>query len=94
MEIEAVYEHGKLEFLEPVQFKHDRVRLLVTVADEEIDSVRTLYNLPQEVVEMAEKMRGRLDEIRNAPLPPDDELPPVSDKFSERMEAFSMREDR
>jgi len=94
MQIEAVYDNGKLEFLEPVQFKQDRVRVVVTVPDEEIVSAAVRYKLPQEAIEMAEKMRRKLDEIRNAPLPPDDELPPVSDKFSERMEAFSMREDR
>jgi hypothetical protein len=39
-------------------------------------------------------MRNRLDAIRNAPLPPDDELPELTAKQRERIAAFALREDR
>jgi len=39
-------------------------------------------------------MSARLDEIGNAPLPPENELPPVSGKISERIEAFTLRDVR
>lgn len=94
MELEAVYEGGKLEFSMPVKFKQNRVYMMVNVPDESIEDAGYLYDLPKEVVEEADRMRARLDAIRNAPLPPDDELPPVSDKSMERMRAFALREDR
>jgi len=39
-------------------------------------------------------MTERMDKIRNAPLPPDDDLPAISAKTLERIEAFALREDR
>lgn len=66
----------------------------MNVPDEEIGDPAESYNLPPEVFERAEKMRSRLDAVRNAPLPPDDQLPPVSAKTLERIEAFALREDR
>ncbi len=94
MELEAVYEGGKLEFSRPVKFKRNRVHMMVNVPDEAIEDAGSPYDLPEEVVEEADRTRSRLDAIRNAPLPPDDELPPVSDKSMERMREFALREDR
>lgn len=94
MQVEAIYDHGRLEFAQPMQLKHDRVRLIVNVPDEEIVKDDEFYNLPPEVFERAEKMRNRLDAVLDAPLPPDDQLPPVSAKTLERIEAFALREDR
>jgi hypothetical protein len=94
MQVEAIYEHGRIEFAQPMQLKHDRVRVIVDVPDEEIVSDTESYNLPPEVFERAEKMRSRLDAVRHAPRPSDDQLPPVSAKTLERIEAFALREDR
>ena len=94
MELEAVYEGGRLTFSRPVKFKQDRVPMVVVVPDEAIEDAGPLYDLPQAVFETADRMRERLDAIRNAPLPPDDELPPVSDKSKARIRAFALREDR
>lgn len=94
MQVEAIYHHGKLEFAHPLQLKHDNLRLVVEVPDEEIVRPFNPYKLPQEVLDLAAKMTERMDKIRNAPLPPDDNLPPVSAKTLERIEAFALREDR
>ncbi len=100
MQVEAIYEQGRLEFSRPVRFKRDRVRLLIEVPDEEIvteprvgqnDAARACVLTP-EVQALAEEMQERLDRIRAAPAPPDDELPEVSEKHLERMEAFAFRE--
>ena len=78
-----------------MQLKHERVRQVVEVPDDEIvNAHNNPYNLPPEVLVRAEQMRSRLDAARNYPLPPDDQLPPVSDKIQERIEAFALREDR
>ena len=52
------------------------------------------YSLAPEVLALAAQMRDRLDAVRNAPLPPDDELPLVTAKARERISAFSSRRDR
>ena len=94
MQVEAIYDHGKLEFVTALQLRHDRVRLLVTVPDEEIMTEGDPYGLPPEVINLARTMREQLEAIRNAPLPADDELPALSDKYVERAAAFELREDR
>jgi len=93
MQVEAIYDNGRVEFTHPLRLRHDRLRVLVEVPDEEIADLGNPYNLPPEVLARAARMRTHLDEIRNAPLPPDDELPPVSGKILERIEAFTLRED-
>ncbi|MEO5344035.1 MAG: hypothetical protein H7842_11995 [Gammaproteobacteria bacterium SHHR-1] len=94
MQVEAIYDQGKLEFLTPLQLKHNRLRLVVEVPDEEIVPTANPCNLPSEIVEAARAMREKLDAIRNAPLPPDDELPDLTEKQLNRMAAFDLREDR
>lgn len=94
MQVEAIYHYGKLEFVHPLQLKHDTLRLVVEVPDEEIVNTSNPYNLPQEVIDLAAQMTERMDKVRNAPLPPDDQLPPVAAKTLDRIEAFALREDR
>ena len=94
MQVEAIYDQGRLEFVQPMLLKHDRLRLVVEVPDDEIVNQPNPYNLPPEVLERAAQMRSHLDAIRNAPLPPDDQLPPIAAKTLERIEAFALREDR
>ena len=67
MQVEALYDHGRLEFTRPLQLRHERLRLLVEVPDAElVSSMPVTYNLPPEVLAQAQAMRNRLDAIRNA----------------------------
>ena len=95
MRVEALYDHGRLEFTRPLQLKHECLRLIVEVPDEAlVTPMPATYNLPPEVLAQAQALRDRLDAIRHAPLPPDDELPELTAKQRERIEAFALREDR
>lgn len=98
MQVEAIYRQGRLEFLTPLRLKQGPLRVVVEVPDEAIDTgVGTgglAGNLPSEVVAHARAKREMLDAIRNAPPPPDDELPAMSDKQCERLEALALREER
>ena len=94
MQIEAIYDHGKLELTKPLQLKHQLVKVMVEIPDSEIEAVGEPYNLPPEVVEMANKMKRETDEILNAALPPDEKLPELTEKQRNRIEAFALREDR
>ena len=92
MQIEAIYDHGRLAFVHPVQFKHDYIRLVVEVPDDEIFNVTSQPdNLPKELLEQAWAMLDKLATIRNATLPPDDELPELTPKQLERIQAFELR---
>lgn len=95
MQVEALYDHGHLEFIHPLQLRRQYLRLLVEVPDEElVTPIPNTYSLPPEVLAQAQAMRDQLDAIRNAPLPPDDELPELTAKQRERIEAFALRENR
>jgi len=100
MQLEAIYNQGRLEFRQPVQFHHDHFAVIVEVEEQEIKTTEAnepsapTYDLPPEVIEAAEQSRKRLDDVMNEPLPPDDELPPLSPKTLERIKAFALREDR
>lgn len=95
MKVEALYDHGRLKFIHPLQLRHERLRLIVEVPDQElVTPAPATYNLPPEVLAHAQAMRDKLDAIRNAPPPPDDELPELTEKQQERIAAFALREDR
>lgn len=100
MQIEAIYNQGKLEFSQPIRFRHDYFTVMVEVPEQEIVNPEPNapalppYHLPSDVIAEAEKARQLLDDVMNAPLPPDDELLPLSTKQLSRIEAFALREDR
>ncbi len=91
MQVEAIYNQGRIEFVNPIKLKHDRLRLVVLVPDDEIETQSTPYELSPDVLQKAEDMRQRIDAARRAPLSPDDELPEITTKQRERLEAFELR---
>jgi hypothetical protein len=68
MQVEAIYDHGKIELIAPLHLKHGKVRVMVTVPDNEIETKAT-YNLPQEVIDRAKTTRARMDAVLHPPLP-------------------------
>ena len=121
MQVEAIYDQGRLEFTHPLKLKHQRIRLVVDIADDEIVDPLNPYESEPEVLAAAAQMRSRLDAIRLVPdsletlisqnpadawlhqmkltltavqLKPDHEIPELSQKQLDRIEAFSYREDR
>jgi hypothetical protein len=92
MQIEAIYRRGQLEFMAPLKLKHDTLRIIVEVPDAEIEFPADDHDLPPEVIARAQAMREALDAIRDAPLPPDEQLPELTQKQQERWEAFALRE--
>lgn len=92
MKIEATLDDkGHLEFARPLRLKHGRVRVLVTVPDDEIQEPLTSNDQKPEVDPRARAMLEGLDAIRNAPVPADEDLPEWTAKQQERLEAFDLR---
>jgi hypothetical protein len=100
MNIQAIWEDGVLRPTQPLTLKHDLVT--IQVPDEEIAANELEptvlrekpYVLPPEAIAIADRMTAEFERIRNAPLPPDEDLPPVTQKQLDRIAAFAMREDR
>lgn len=97
MQIEAIYDQGKLEFISPVKLRSGRIRVKVEIPDEEVQtdppSVAESFELPEDLKLQAKEMLDRFAEIRNAPLPPESELPELTSKQEDRMHAFAFREE-
>lgn len=93
MQVDAIYNHGKIELSQPLHLKHNNVRLVVTVPDDEIEVQDDAYNLPPEVLAMVKDMEEKLDRVRNAPPPADKDLPPLTQKQLDRIEAFALRDE-
>jgi len=102
MELNAIYDKGRLKFTQPVRFVRDRISLRVVVSDNEVMFVGGAQSdlketgnsvLPPDLDLQSENMRERLDRIRNAPLRPAEALPPLTEKQKERMEAFAYRDE-
>jgi hypothetical protein len=90
MKLEAIYDNGRLEFIRPVHFVSDRLRVAVEVPDQEV--VRPQDKAPAASLgRYAQALQARLDAIRNAPLPPDNELPEFTEKQRGRIEAFAFK---
>jgi hypothetical protein len=70
--------------------------VIIAVPDEEIvanEPGHQNYSLPPEVETMAREMQERLAKIRNAPLPNDEDLPPLTQKQLDRIEAVAYRDE-
>ncbi|MBJ6609723.1 MAG: hypothetical protein JG718_05125 [Candidatus Thiothrix moscowensis] len=98
MQVEAIYHQGRLEFILPVKLRSGRIPLVVQVPDEAVikdapDQPQPIYQLPPEALALALVMEEKLDQIRNAPAPNDADLPPLTAKQLERIEAFSLRDE-
>ena len=91
MQVEAIYHQGRLEFVHPMKLKHDHLRLVVLVPDDEVEDSPSSFTLSPAMLASAQEMLDKFSAIRNAPLLPDDELPTLSPKHTERMEAFELR---
>jgi hypothetical protein len=91
MQVEAIYHQGRLEFVHPIKFKHDHLRLVVLVPDDEVESSSASFALSPAMQASAQEMLDKFSAILNAPLLAEDELPTLSSKHIERMEAFELQ---
>lgn len=97
MNIQVIWENGVFRPTQPLQLKHSMVTIQVpdeeisVTAPESVVSRKESYALPPEVQALAERMTAELEDILDAPYPPDDSLPPLSQKHIDRVAAFATR---
>ena len=89
MKVKAIYDHGRLEFTQPVHLKSGRVRLTVEVPDEVLVNPPGAFDLSEELRVQARTMLDRLAAIRSAPLP--SATPELTEKQQELIEAYESR---
>jgi len=96
MEIEAIYNRGKLEFPSNVQLKTQRFRVKVEIPDEAIVTNAnslpeySLDDFPKAVQEEVSRMQEIRESVMAKPIPSD--LPEETEKQKDRREAFELRE--
>ncbi len=93
MQVEALYDQGKLDFVTPLHFKRTPLRVVVHVPDDAIIFLDPVRNLPPEIIEGAQAMLARMEAIRKAPLSADDQLRELAAKERERIDAFELRDE-
>ncbi len=96
MNIQVIWENGVFRPAMPLNLKHQV--MTIQVPDEEVianpmEAVQPAYRLPPGADVYARAMQERLDRIRNAPWPDEAELPPLTQKQRDRMEAFALRDE-
>lgn len=89
MNVQAIWENGVFRPLQLISIKHSI--LTIVVPDEEVEVAASHYVLPKELSAQAQAMLAKMDAIRNAPLPPDEELPELTEKQLNNIEAFELR---
>ena len=93
MQLEALYDDGRISLITPVKLRHRRVQVTVTVADSELESMPA-DDTPDGLDDAARRLVASLDAIRHAPLPVASDVPESSPKQLDRIDAFAMRANR
>lgn len=91
MQVEAIYNRGHIEFVQPLRLKHERFRLLVNVPDDEVEPESAPFQLTEQASAQAQAMLDKYAAILNTPVPNDDGLPEMSAAYEERLEAIDLR---
>ncbi len=90
MLIEAVYEQGKLIFDQNIRLKRDRFHVRVELPEDVLVSEKT-----EQPSVPTDPWLSRLEEIRQRVMTtPEDELPEITGKDEEYIQAFLLREER
>lgn len=95
MRIEAVYDHGRVKLPDHIQLRHQCLRVVVIVPGDEVVLLdpQDFSSFPADLVERAKAALARMAAIKNAPLPTADELPELTEKQLNRIEAAALRDE-
>lgn len=109
MQVKAIYEDGAVNFIQPLRFKHRKFEVVVNIPEEEmehpasqlIDNTIDARQEPQSSLDIllaktpSDPWLQRMKAIELHVLSlPDDQLPELTAKQLDRIEAFVFRQDR
>lgn len=114
MQVKAIYEDGAINFAQPLQFKHRKFEVIVSIPEDELESgeiiapaSRAADNATDASLETQSSLDALLAQTPNDPWLqrmkaielrvlslPDDQIPALTAKQLDRIEAFALREDR
>lgn len=94
MQLEALYDNGSLKFLQPVSFLRQRFTVKVEIPEQEI-APNSNIDHASDLSESAQAWLKQLDSITQRILTmPEDELPELTAKQIQYMDAFQLHEDQ
>lgn len=94
MQIDAIYDNGRLKFARPVRFARNRFRVRVEIPEQEIIEPNERA-VEAELSVFGDEWLTRLEAIKQEVLRiAEEDLPELTEKQQERMRAFALREDR
>ena len=91
MQVEVQWENGVFRPLRPLELKQSRIT--ITVPDEAIET-NGQVSIEPEIEKAAQHLLQQFAEIRNAPMPDEDDLPEWREKNQERLEAIELHRQR
>ncbi|MEN9378092.1 MAG: hypothetical protein RL710_3249 [Pseudomonadota bacterium] len=93
MQVEAIDNRGQLSFAQPITLKHDQLRVIVDLPDDEaLAAPAPTFKPSAEEVAQAQATLDKFQSIMSAPLPSDDALPPLSVDYQDRLVAMELRQ--
>ena len=90
MQLDAIYEDGRISLLEPLKLRHRRVRVTVQVPDIEVESMGVDDGLD----EAARRLVATLDAIRREPPAEAADSQQSDPELAQRLDAFARRANR
>lgn len=98
MQVDAIYNNGRLEFSKSIRFKRTRFKVKVELPEQEIihdTSQFGLFGIEEPLSKDALAWLEELKKIQQTVMNiPEDQLPEITTEQLERLEAIEMREER
>jgi len=91
MQIQVIWKNGALYPVHPLHLKHKTAT--VEIADDDLEDQDKPYHLPEDLLKEVNRMQGKFEAIRNEALLPDSDLPELTEKQLQRIEAFAWRDE-
>jgi len=97
MQIEAIYDQGRLEFTSPVKLKKGPIRVRVDIPDEDVEQHEDKLpeydpsDFPKDVQHEVKRLRDIRKQAMDSSTQPQDPPAAMTEKQKERWEAFELR---
>ena len=97
MQVKAPYQDGTINFAQALRFKHRKFEVVVSIPEEELETSLAPQSALDTLLAQTpdDPWLQRMKAIESRVLStPDDQIPEITAKQLDRIEAFGLREDR